>query len=284
MVTMRRGGRREKRPPVEVGIAPERRVTAMAAAFRRAFRTPLLVANTAGAVAGFAILVVFGQPALGVPLLFRIPFSVVAFAAVACLTLPFLVRGRLRAALESFAWIGRWDALRWREATAVRPPASPEQAREWLERYPLATDAPPLARLARIEPLLMVGDVTGARKAVSSLPTVSPWERFEAAYQKAQVDFAGGARMDLRSMSQAIGGLTDPEEKLRAKALVALAKSRSALSERRDWIEPLEEVRPEVGEAADGVLRLEVWPALYRLEIVVAVVAGSLLALIVVLG
>jgi hypothetical protein len=281
---MGRGRGKPKRPPVVVGIPEERRVTAMASAFRRALRAPLVIANTAGAVAGFAIIVVFGQPALTVPLLFRIPSSVAAFAATACLLLPFLVRGRVRAALETFAWIGRWDAIRWREAAGVRPPATPEQAREWLEANPSRGDAPPLARLARIEPLLMTGDVAGARKIVAGLPTASPWDRFETAYQRALVEFAGGTRMDLKPMSTAIAGLTDPEEKLLAQALVALAKSRFAYAEKRDWIEPLDEMRPRIGGFADGVLRLEVWPALFRLEIVVAVVAGLLLALIIVLG
>jgi hypothetical protein len=281
---MGRGRGKQKRPPVVVGIPEERRVTSMASAFRRALRAPLVIANTAGAVSGFAIIVVFGQPALTVPLLFRIPSSVAAFAAVACLLLPVLVRGRVRAALETFAWIGRWDAIRWREATGVRPPASPEQARDWLEANPTRGDAPPLERLARIEPLLMTGDVASARKIAASLPTSSPWDRFETANQRALVEFAGGARMDLKPMSTAIAGLTDPEEKLLAQALVALAKSRFAYAEKRDWIEPLDEMRPRIGQLADGVLRLEVWPALFRLEIVVAVVAGLLLALIIVLG
>ncbi len=278
----RRG--REKRPPVEVTIPANRRIGALATAFRRAFRTPLLIANTAGGIAGFAVIVLARQPALDLPLLLWAPAAVATFAVVACLLLPFLVRGPCRAALETFAWIGRWDALRWREATRAKPAASPEQARDWLEANPIRGDAPPLQRLARIEPLLMVGDVDGARKIAAGLPATSPWDRFETLYQRAFVDFTAGVRIDPRPIAAAAAALTDEEERLRADALIAVGRARIELAAGRDWVAPLEEARGRIGQYADGVLRLEIWPTLFRLEIVVAVVAGLMLVLIVTLG
>ncbi len=275
---------REKRPPVVVSIPENRRIGALASAFRRAFRTSLLIANTAGGIAGFAIIILARQPALDLPLLLWAPAAVASFAVVACLLLPFLVRGRDRAALETFAWIGRWDALRWREVTGARPPASPEQARDWLEANPVRSDAPPLQRLARVEPLLMVGDVDAARKIAAGLPATGPWDRFESLYQRAFVDFTGGARIDPRPLAAAAAALTDEEERLRAEALIAMGRARLDLASGKDWIAPLAETRARIGQYADGVLRLEIWPTLFRLEIVVAVVAGVMLALIVTLG
>ena len=281
-----RPGRRgkEKRPPVVVTIPENRRIGALATAFRRAFRTALLIANTAGGIAGFTLIVLARQPALDLPLLLWAPAAVATFAVVACGLLPFLVRGRLRAALETFAWIGRWDALRWRDATGVKPAASPEQARDWLEANPIRGDAPPLQRLARIEPLLMVGDVDGARKIAAGLPTSNPWDRFETLYQRAFVDFTAGVRIDPRPIAAAAAALTDEEERLRADALIAVGRARIDLAAGRDWVAPLEEARGRIGQYADGVLRLEIWPTLFRLEIVVAVVAGLMLVLIVTLG
>ena len=278
------GRGKPKRPPVVVDIPENRRIGALAVAFRRAFRSPLIVANTAGAVAGFVVIIVARQPALDLPLIFWAPAAVATFAVVACGILPFLVRGRGRAALETFAWIGRWDAIRWRDVTGVRPAASPEQARDWLEANPVRGDAPPLQRLARIEPLLMVGDVAAARKIVAGLPVSSPWDRFETQYQRAFVDFTGGQRVDPRPLVAAAEALTDEEERLRAMALVAVGKARLELMAGHDWIAPLADARPVIGQYADGVLRLEIWPTLFRLEIVVAIVAGAMLALIVTIG
>jgi hypothetical protein len=278
------GRGKAKRPPVVLTIPENRRIGALASAFRRAFRTPLIIANTAGGVAGFIVIILARQPALDLPLLAWAPAAVGTFAVIACLLLPFLVRGDLRAALETFAWIGRWDALRWREVTGVRPAASPEQARDWLEANPIRGDAPALQRLERIEPLLMVGDVDTARKIAAGLPVANPWDRFEALYQRAFVDFTGGVRVDPRPIAAAAAALTDEEERLRAAALLAVGRARLDLAAGKDWIAPLAEARPTIGQYADGVLRLEIWPTLFRLEIVVAVVAGAMLALIVTIG
>ena len=277
-------GRKEKRPPVVVSIPENRRIGALATAFRRAFRAPLLIANTAGGIAGFIVIIVARQPGLDLPLLLWAPTAVATFAVVACGIMPFLVRGRGRAALETFAWIGRWDALRWREVTSAKPAATPEQARDWLEANPIRGDAPPLQRLARIEPLLMVGDVDGARKIATGLPTSSPWDRFETLYQRAFVDFTAGVRVDPRPLTSAALALTDEEERLRADALIAVGRARIDLAAGKDWMAPMADARSRIGQYADGVLRLEIWPTLFRLEIVVAGVAGVMLVLIVTLG
>jgi hypothetical protein len=277
-------GRRDRRPPVVVSIPESRRIGALATAFRRAFRAPLLIANTAGGIAGFTVIIVARQPALDLPLLLWAPTAVATFVVIACGIMPFLVRGSGRAALETFAWIGRWDALRWREVTGAKPAATPEQARDWLEANPIRGDAPPLQRLARIEPLLMVGDVDGARKIAAGLPTSSPWDRFETLYQRAFVDFTAGVRVDPRPLTAAALALTDEEERLRADALIAVGRARIDLAAGKDWMAPMADARSRIGQYADGVLRLEIWPTLFRLEIVVAGVAGVMLVLIVTLG
>lgn len=279
-----RGGGRPRQPPVEVGIPAERQVGALAVAFRRAIRTPFIIANTTGGVVAFAIVVVAGQPSIAAPLLVRLPVAVGSFAVIACALLPLLVRGRLRAGLESFAWIGRWDALRWTQTTGVKPLAAPEAARDWLEAEPMRGDAAPLVRLARIEPLLIVGDVVSARRIAAGLPTGSPWNRFETLYQRAFIEFTDGARVDRRPLRAAASVLKDPEERLRAEAFIALGEARVALADGRDWLEPLAAMRPRIGGSADGVLRLEVWPTLFRLEVIAAVVVGVVGALIVTLG
>jgi hypothetical protein len=266
--------RGEKRPPVDVAIPEERRIGALASRFRRVLRTPLIIANTAAGVGAFGLIIVAGQPAIAIPLLVRLPIAIAVFALVACAALPLLVRGGVRDALESFAWIGRWDALRFASVTGMRPPATPEAARTWLERHPSRGDAPPDERLARIEPLLLVGDAAGAARIAAGLPSATSWERFEREYQRAFADFSGGARVDPRPLRAASAALTDPDEARRAQALLAVAAARVAVADGTDWLAPLADVRGSIGEAADGVLRLEIWPTLFRLEAIVALAAG----------
>ncbi|MEI8333856.1 MAG: hypothetical protein WCH74_08395 [Chloroflexota bacterium] len=273
-----------KLPPVVVPIPEERRIGALAARFRRVLRTPLIVANTAAGVAAFGVILVAGQPAIGLPLLLRMPIAIGVFVLVACAALPYLLRGPARAALESFAWIGRWDALRWSAVTGVKPLATPEAARAWLDANPMRGDAPPPVRLARIEPLLLVGDVAAASKLAAGLPADSPWDRFDREYQRAFVDFSGGGRVDPRPLRAAAVALADPEERLRGQALLALGAARVAVAAGDDWIAPLADVREAIGEVGDGVLRLEVWPTLFRLEVVVALAAGVLGVILVGLG
>jgi hypothetical protein len=286
-VTARPGrgrGRGEKLPPVVVAIPEERRIGALASRFRRVLRTPLIVANTAAGVAAFSVIIVAGQPAIGLPLILRMPIAIAVFALVACASLPYLLRGPARAALEAFAWIARWDALRWTAATGVKPLPTPEAARAWLDATPMRGDAPSPVRLARIEPLLLVGDVAAASKIAAGLPADSPWDRFDREYQRAFVEFSGGGRVDPRPLRAAAAALTDPEERMRGQAMLALAAARVAVAGHDDWIAPLADVREAIGEVGDGVLRLEVWPTLFRLEAIIALAVGVVGAIVIGLG
>lgn len=264
----------------DAAIAPERRVGTLGEAFRRVLRTSLIVANIGAGVVAFGALVIGSQRGARVPLLALLPISAAVFGLVACALLPILVRGPLRDALETFAWAGRWDLLRWRDLAGRRPPGTPAAARAWLDAGPVDAAQAPL----RAEAALFAGDLAEAAGVVETLPAGTPWERFEREAQRAVVAWMRGGRLDLGAARRAAAEIRDDEVTLRARAVLATIQARGRLAERGAWQEPLEELRPALGEHADGVLRADLWPALFRLEAIVAVAVGVVLVVLVGLG
>lgn len=261
-------------------IAPERRVGTLAAVFRRALRTSLVIANVAAGIVAFGVLVGGSQRGAQVPILLLTPVAAVVFGLVACSLLPVLVRGPLRDALETFAWIGRWSSLRWRDTAGRRPPATPAAARAWLD----ATPADPEHAQLRAEAALIAGDLAEAGRAIDAFPTATPWDAFEREVMRAEVVWMGGGRLDLGGARRALASVNDETATLRGRALLATIQARGRLADGAGWREPLEELRPALGGWAEGILRAELWPAVFRLEAIIAVAVGIVLVVTVGLG
>jgi hypothetical protein len=264
----------------DAAIEPGRRVGTLAAVFRRALRTSLIIANVAAGIVAFGVLVAGSQRGAQVPILVLTPVAAVVFGVVACALLPILVRGPLRDALETFAWIGRWSSLRWRDLAGRRPPATPAAARAWLEETPVDT-----ARVhLRAEAALLAGDLAEAGRAIDGFPADAAWDVFEREATRAEVTWMGGGRLDLGGARRALAGVDDDMATLRGRALLATIQARGRLADGAGWREPLEELRPALDPWADGILRAELWPAVFRLEAIVAVAVGFVLVVVVGLG
>jgi len=267
-------------PAPDVAIEPERRVGTLAAVFRRALRTSLIIANVAAGIIAFGVLVVGSQRGAQVPVILLMPIAAAVFGIVACVLLPVLVRGPLRDALETFAWIGRWSSLRWRDIAGRRPPATPAAARAWLD----ATPADPAHAQLRAEAALIAGDLAEAGRAIDGFPAGTAWDAFEREAMRAEVAWMGGGRLDLGAARRALAAVDDDMATLRGRALLATIQARGRLADGAGWREPLEELRPALGEWADGILRAELWPAVFRLEAIIAVAVGVVLVVVVGLG
>ena len=94
----------------------------------------------------------------------------------------------------------------------------------------------------------------------------------------------GGGRLDLGGARRALAAVGDDMATLRGRALLATIQARGRLADGSGWREPLEELRPALGEWGDGILRAELWPAVFRLEAVVALAVGFVLVVVVGLG
>jgi hypothetical protein len=265
----------------DAAIPPERRVGALAEAFRRALRSSLIIANVGAGIVAFGALVIGSQRGTKVPLVALLPIDAVVFGLVACALLPVLVRGPLRDALETFAWAGRSASIRWRDVAGRRPPGTPAASRAWLDAAP-ALD-PTWAPL-RAEAALFAGDLAEAARAIEACPAATPGERFGREAMRSEAAWMGGGRLDLGAARRALAEIRDADEMMWGRAQLATIGARSRLAERGAWREPLEELRPALGERADRILRAELWPAVFRLEAIVAIAVGVVLVVVVGLG
>src|SRR5215213_2621035 len=202
---------------------PEQRLFALGKALRHAWRPRQLAAIAIATPVALAPAIFFphGADFLTVPL--------VLVAAALGLQWLFLGR-RLRAAMEAFSWVGRWEWLRARAEFGDPLPSSPRAARSFVG-----------------------GD---------ELPADTEWERFERESQRAWVEWVVTGANDGRPEAEAAADkLDDPEDRLRAEAVLALAAARERFAAGGDWKEPLVRVRERIGTRADGILRHEWWRA-----------------------
>ena len=156
----------------------------------------------------------------------------------------------LRRALETYRWVVREDARRWRAATVDAPPRTPARARTWLETHPAAGGS---SDLPRIELLIWIGEFDAARRVADALSTVTTGDRFERALRRASIDFIATGDGDLDRVRDAIDELP-AAERLHARARLAVEEARqaAALGSSRDCLVPLGRAREELGGAIDG--------------------------------
>jgi len=238
---------------------PEQRLFALGKALRHAWWPRQLAAIAIATPVALAPAIFFphGADFLTVPL--------VLVAAALGLQWLFLGR-RLRAAMEAFSWVGRWEWLRARAEFGDPFPSSPHAARSFvgggeLPRHPAAVDL-----------LVGAGDYEAARRLADELPADTEWERFERQSQRAWVEWVVTGADDGRPEAEAAADkLDDPEDRLRAEAVLALAAARERFVAGGDWKEPLVGVRERIGTRADGILRHQWWTAQASLTAALAV-------------
>jgi hypothetical protein len=228
--------------------SPSARFSALGGALRAWWSIRLVAAYVVGFVVAGLVVVVLGWSWLLCAALF-VP---VALAA------EWLFLGRrLRAAEEAFAWIGRWEWLRAREALGGSLPRTRKGLIALSERE---HEAHPLW----VELYAAVGRYDDALSEAESLATRSAWERFERELVVAYVHWVTSGALDDGAARTTASELSDEEERLRADAMLTVNEARARLVEGEDWLELLAELRHRIGPRARGVLRHDWWPTRLR--------------------
>jgi hypothetical protein len=189
----------------------------------------------------------------------------VLFVPVALVAEWILLGRRLRAAMEAFSWIGRWEWLRARDVLGRPLPGSQKALRELAARE---HDPHPLW----VELHAFTGDFDAALREAEALPMATPWQRFERELSVAYVRWVTSGELDDEAARETADELGDPDERLRADAMMSVNEARARLVEGGDWLEPLVALRGRLGSRARGVLRYDWWPARLREAAIVAAV------------
>ena len=253
---------------------PER-LLALSRALERAWQPQRAIGGAAGVLAYAGVFaagllddVPFGGPG-------RMVAGALLVGAVSLAAKVVLLPDDVRAALEAFSWIGRWEWLRARAEVVDPFPATPRAIRAYVAKNE------PRPHPAWVELLVFSGHADQAAELADRLPTRTPWERFERESTRAFLRWAQTGRNEDGAARRALADIHDPDERLQAEAQLALGEARAALGEgREEWMAPLVALRQRLGERADGILRHEFWraQALAGLPLAVAVsVSGHVL-------
>jgi hypothetical protein len=240
----------------------------LAAAFAGAALVPFLLGGASGAVVEAALSLFVRQQRF--PTLVAISVETVAYAIVATAIFAVAFRGLVRDALEGFLWQGRWEWLRWRERMGRGIPTTQRGLRRWVDE---TVDRPGL-ELERIEPLVFLGRHDEAEALAERLPEDTPWQRFERRVLIDWIEFVRTGRSDIGTLQRLAGEISDPEERLHAEAMVAVAEARRLLAfgGATDWLRPLAEFRRRLGVRANRILLRDYFPGRLRMYLIVGLV------------
>jgi hypothetical protein len=249
-----------------------------------AIRQPTLI----GPAGQPEILLLVALVALSLVVPFLIPAWIPALArevlislVVAVIGTEVYVRGfptRSRQAFEAFSWLGEWELAGLRAATGKSAPTSATAAERWLADRPERSEEAGY----RVEVLLLARRTADARDLVARLPASTPWQHFERAALHDLVEWMAGGEGDLPGLEAAAAAIpaSDVESRLRAEVSAAVANVRRRMASgmpATEAIQPLIDVRPQLGARADGqigrALRRRMIPLLF-----LVILAFSLLA------
>ena len=269
-------GRRQTTAPNRPSAGPDEpdpgRAVALAMAMRDEislgpFDLPNSVSFLAGLFAG--VIAWMALTAAGVPPLPTAVVSALVLALVSTELFYHLWPRRLERAMATHAFLGSWEVKRFRRTIGGSVPTSAPAAREWLGRNP-ETDG---NRWVRPELLAWVGDLEGAYDVLERLPATTDVERFECASTQAHLDTVAGTGADVDGLAAMADGVGAPgsDERLRAIAAVALARSREILRRGEgDWKQPMVEAQERIGPRSLGIVRADTWWLRLRMNLVVA--------------
>ena len=239
---------------------------------------PELAAVLALAVTGFlaAVLPVSLPPLAEV--------AVVAIIASAAASEAYLraMAPRARRATEAFMWLGAWSLAEARAQTGSGVPTTRSGAVRWLARHPAAVDEPALARVLRVQVLLLAGRVADAEAIVEVEHGGTPLEQFHDAADRELVRWWTGGPTDVSAMRAAADAILpqDGDDRARADVTIAVAETRGlAVADPAldgDPLAPLLAVRERLGARADGMLRRVLWRRMFVVFLVLSLAFGAL--------
>ena len=233
---------------------------------------PLDLPNTLsiglGAGAGTVLSLVLGG--IGVPVVISGLVSVAAFVLIATELYYHAWPPRLARAQAAHAFLGSWEMKRFRATTGRPVPTSIPLAREWLASQPETDEN----RWARTEFLAVVGEIEQAYGALGRMTGATDVERFERLSLQVYIDTVAGADADVDGLVAAAEevGQPDSNERLRAVAAAAIARSRLVLARgEKDWTAPLLEAQARIGPRSLRILRSDTWLLRFRMFSLVGV-------------
>jgi hypothetical protein len=150
----------------------------------------------------------------------------------------------VRRAHDVMTWLNGWETERWQREMGRRLSAVPRSTPEIVDSLPDTLGLRPL----RVELLTTVGRLDDARERLASLPTDTPWQRFERAALAEWVAWWADEPGDREAMRAAAGEVDDEERRVAAHVMVAAAEARRAATSGGDAISPLAAVRAMLGE------------------------------------
>jgi hypothetical protein len=175
---------------------------------------------------------------------------------------------RVRAGWEGFSVLGSWEQRRFEEVSGGPVPVSPSHRARWLTQHSLT----PETAWMHAELHTVSGSFDEARRAIEQMPEQTAWQRVERLAAQAYLDWVadgGGDLEPLRSAAEQVGG-EGSEERLRARAHVAVAEARQRAASGGDWAEPLIAIREAVGPRAGRLLRADTAPMRRRAGLIIA--------------
>ncbi|HYL39844.1 MAG TPA: hypothetical protein VET90_00910, partial [Candidatus Binatus sp.] len=236
------------------------------------FGLPEVAALVALVAAQLAILLL---TAFGLPSIAAYALAILGASAVATEAYLRAMAGRTRRSMEAFMWLGSWDLAGVRAATGRGVPTTRGGAAEWLARQPETPDEPATIRGLRVELNLLAGRVAEARAVLERMSEASPVERFNKAAAADLVAWWTRRGDATEAMAEAADEIEPRggDEALRAEVALAIARVRHlavAVPPAVEPLAPLLEVRDRLGARADGIVRRILWPRLYRVFVLTA--------------
>ncbi|HYL39684.1 MAG TPA: hypothetical protein VET90_00085, partial [Candidatus Binatus sp.] len=244
------------------------------------FGLPEVAALIALVAAQLAILLL---TAVGLPPIVAYALAILGASAVATEAYLRAMAPRTRRSMEAFMWLGSWDLGQLRAATGRGVPTSRAGAAQWLARHPESPGETAAFRGLRVELDLLAGRVADARVALEGMPETTSLERFHKAAAADLVAWWTRQGDALPAMAEAAGEVEPPDGDDAVRAAVALAIARVrhlavAVPPVAEPLEPLLEACDRLGPRADGLVRRILWPRLYRVFVLTALllaVAGA---------
>jgi hypothetical protein len=221
--------------------------------------------------------------ALGLPAVVGYLLAVLGSSALATEAYLRAMAPRTRRSMEAFMWLGSSDLAAVRVATGRGVPTTRAGAADWLARHPATPrEAPTIASL-RVELSLLAGRAAEARTLVEQLPDATPIERFNKAASADVVAWWTGEGDATPELAEALAEIepANGDDRLRSEVALAVARVRHLLVASPPAAEPLGpllDVRDRLATRADGIVRRILWPRLYRVFVLTAIlfaVAGA---------
>ena len=150
----------------------------------------------------------------------------------------------VRRAHDVLTWLNGWESERWQAELGRRLTAVPRATPAMVDALPDTMGLRPL----RVELLAANGRLDEARERLASLPTDTPWQRFEHAAMAEWIAWWSDEPGDRGEMRRAAETIEDAERRLAARAMVAAAEARRAAVSGGDAMRPLSELRDALGD------------------------------------